>query len=609
MYGYFSADRVSPRGWLRRQLEIEAEGLFGNLDKMWPDVRDSKWIGGNKDGWERVPYWLDGFIPLAWLLDDADMQSRARRYVTAILEGQSEDGWICPCEESVRSSYDLWAYFLIGKVLCVYYECSGDDRIIPALERAMECLYRLLKDGSAALTRWGKSRWFECMIPLAFLHEHRPQPWICELAQMLREQGLDYASVTESWKRPLNKWTFETHIVNLGMMLKYDAVTAYLLGEAVSDTAEKLWQMLDMYNGTVVGTFSGDECLSGKDANRGTELCSVVELMYSCEILYAITGDTVWMERLEKLAFNALPATVSDDMWTHQYDQMVNQIACVRFPGKSFFRTNSSDAHLFGLEPNFGCCTANFGQGWPKLAWSIFRRTETGVSVGLMLPAELHTTIAEADVRISVDSEYPFRHSGTYTVTTDRPVSFTLSLRIPKWAKNVLVNGVPFCGEIYSCERIWEGTSEITVSFTDTPHFVARPHDLYAVEYGALVYALPIEAEYKKLEYVKNDVERKFPYCDYELYPKSPWQFGFASLDLSATEREGDTIPFSSRMPRVTVQAKLSPVAWGMADGYDLVADAAPDSRAALAESNTYTLYPYGCTRLRMTEMPVCMQL
>ena len=75
----------------------------------------------------------------------------------------------------------------------------------------------------------------------------------------------------------------------------------------------------------------------------------------------------MWAERLEKLAFNALPAALSDDMWSHQYDQMTNQIACYRQPGKPIYGTNFADANMFGLEPNFGCCTSNFNQGWPKL--------------------------------------------------------------------------------------------------------------------------------------------------------------------------------------------------------------------------------------------------
>jgi len=75
---FYTSRELKPRGWIRRQLEIQAEGLSGHLDQIWPDVRDSAWIGGPCEGWERVPYWLDGFIPLAYLLEDEDKIARAK---------------------------------------------------------------------------------------------------------------------------------------------------------------------------------------------------------------------------------------------------------------------------------------------------------------------------------------------------------------------------------------------------------------------------------------------------------------------------------------------------------------------------------------------------
>ena len=74
------------------------------------------------------PYWLDGFIPLAWLLDDEDMKDRARRYINYIIDNQSDDGWICPDDTQDRARYDVWAK-LILKVLVVYYDCTEDERI------------------------------------------------------------------------------------------------------------------------------------------------------------------------------------------------------------------------------------------------------------------------------------------------------------------------------------------------------------------------------------------------------------------------------------------------------------------------------------------------
>ena len=102
-FSLFTTKEVKPRGWLRRQLEIQAKGLNGNLDKVWPDVRDSMWIGGDCEGWERVPYWLDGFIPLAYLLDDEELKARAQKYIDSIIAGQKADGWICPCGDDDRA--------------------------------------------------------------------------------------------------------------------------------------------------------------------------------------------------------------------------------------------------------------------------------------------------------------------------------------------------------------------------------------------------------------------------------------------------------------------------------------------------------------------------
>ncbi len=87
-WNFYTSRQIKPQGWLRDQLILQAKGLCGNLDKVWPDVRDSAWVGGDREGWERVPYWLDGFIPLAYLLEDEDMIARAKRYVDKILENQ-----------------------------------------------------------------------------------------------------------------------------------------------------------------------------------------------------------------------------------------------------------------------------------------------------------------------------------------------------------------------------------------------------------------------------------------------------------------------------------------------------------------------------------------
>lgn len=597
-WNLYTTNEIKPQGWLKRQLEIQAEGLSGNLDKIWPDIKNSSWIGGDKEGWERVPYWLDGFIPLAYLLENDGMISRAKKYIDAIISFQKPDGWICPCKDEERKTYDTWAVQLISKTLTVYYECSKDERIPDVIYNVLKNYYEMLKSGEIKLFDWGKARWFECFIAINFLYERCGEKWLVDLAKILKEQGTDYNNSIPLWKRPLNRWNFETHIVNMGMMLKSEAVSHNILDSEYLDSAEKLHSNLKKYNGTPVGLFTGDECLSGLSPIQGTELCAVVEQMYSYELLYACTGDNKWAERLELLAFNALPATISDDMWTHQYDQLSNQIACQRFHAKPIFRTNGSEAHLFGLEPNYGCCTANFNQGWPKFALSAFMHNGNKIINSVPVPSELKTE----NIHITLETNYPFENSFKYRI--DSKTDFEFILRIPSFAENIIINGEKFNAEEYSAFICSNDNIEINVSFDVKPYFEHRPHCLNTVKCGSLVFSVPIEYDKKMLEYERDGVSRKFPYCDYEYIPKSDWNYAFCSEKLEIEKNAVTAVPFSSSNPPVTVKTKVCKINWGFEDGYDTVCAKIPESRKAISDEEEIILYPYGCSKLRMTELP-----
>ncbi|MBQ6614285.1 MAG: hypothetical protein IIX18_03090, partial [Clostridia bacterium] len=213
-WNFYTVNEIKPMGWLKRQLEIQADGLSGNLDKVWKDIRDSAWIGGDCEGWERVPYWLDGFVPLAYLLENEDMIARAKKYIDAIFAQQKPDGWICPCEDEKRETYDTWAVQLISKVLLVYYECSGDERVPKVIYDTLKNYYELLKSEKIKLFDWGKYRWYEAFIAMNFIYRIYKEDWILELAGILKSQGVDFLGLMPQWERPLNAWKLSTHIVN-----------------------------------------------------------------------------------------------------------------------------------------------------------------------------------------------------------------------------------------------------------------------------------------------------------------------------------------------------------------------------------------------------------
>ena len=389
---------IRPQGWLARQLRIQADGLSGHLDEFWPDIKDSRWFGGEAEGWERAPYWLDGIIPLAFLLDDAALKAKVTRYCDFIISHQAEDGWLGP-EQMVWTAgqsptplrnYDIWAQFLVLKALTQYGEATGDPRVVPAVEK---CLRRIEQHiDRAPLFNWGSFRWFESLIALYWLWEQESgtrdqesgvsEQWPADLAVKLHAQGFNWSDFFRRWPltepTPQRQWTYMGHVVNNAMAVKAGALWWRLTGEGGDRAA--VYDMiaeLDQHHGMVTGMFTGDECLAGKRPTQGTELCAVVEYAYSLEVLLSILGDPAFGDRLEKIVFNALPATFSPDMWAHQYDQQVNQAECSILPNRTW-NTNGADANIFGLEPNYGCCTANLSQGWPKFAAHLWMRTQDG---------------------------------------------------------------------------------------------------------------------------------------------------------------------------------------------------------------------------------------
>lgn len=599
-YKFLTTNEINPTGWLKKQLEIQANGLCGNLDKVWPDVRDSAWIGGDREGWERVPYWLDGFIPLAYLLGNEDMISRAKKYIDAIISAQKDDGWICPCKEDERDNYDTWAVLLICKVLCLYCDCSKDNSVIKVIEKCLKQFNSHINHNT--LRNWGAARWFEGLISIYWLYEKTGEKWLLALGKKLRVQGFDWRNLFETYLLDdcTDEWEYYSHIVNVAMMLKSEALWS-LFGECdAEEFANIALEYLDKKHGTIIGHFNGDENLSGNSPIQGAELCSIVELMYSYEILFSITGNIKWLDRLEMLAYNSLPAAVSPDMWTHQYDQMINQVAS--FPmSKQPFRTNNNEAHLFGLEPHFGCCTANFGQGFPKLALSTFFKTEKGIASCVLSPAAVETVINRVKVECKLVTEYPFRGTLKYIIKTEAPVEFSLFIRIPSFAKSTEIDKTETkCGEFAEISREWNGTSEIEVNLNFETEIVSRPENMVCVRRGALIYSIPIKEKWEKVEYIKDGVERKYPYCDYYIYPRSKWNYALANDKFELSEQEFDA-PFNPENPPITLSAELIEIEWDFNCGH---CDRLPKSIKPLSDIQRIKLIPYGCTNLRMTEIP-----
>jgi uncharacterized protein len=604
---------IKPAGWLKKQLRIQADGLSGHLDEFWPDLKDSAWIGGKREGWERGPYWLDGVVPLAYQLDDDKLKAKVKHWMAYILSHQQDDGWLGPLTNMGGPAQDPWPLFVLFKAMTQYQEATKDERVIPALQRCLVRIDKLLD--KKPLDSWGQMRWADLVLTIHWLYDRTRDKSLLDLAAKVHQQGHDWRKQFAEfpYKDRVETRDLTTHGVNNGMAIKTPGVWFRQSGD---DTDRKgVFQALgglDKYHGQVNGSFTCDEHLAGRNPSQGTELCTVVEAMYSFEMLTSILGDAEFGDRLERLAFNALPATFKSDMCAHQYDQQANQVVC-KVAKERIYTDNGEDANLFGLEPNFGCCTANMHQGWPKFTSHLWMKTPEGLAAVAYAPCTVETEVKGKPVRIDVKTDYPFDDEVAITVHAKEAVDFVLFLRMPGWAANPSVEmpdkstfGADKGGHykrILAPGGEWKGDTTLKLTLPMPAQVRRGYHDSVAIERGPLVYSLKMDAEWKLLK-------GKEPFADWEVYPKSPWNYGL-QLDTEHPEKSvqftkktvGEN-PFSPEGAPMMAKVKGRRLPDWKIDKN--AAGPLPASPVKSTESmEELTLIPYGCTKLRVTEFPL----
>lgn len=611
---------IKPAGWLQRQLRTQADGLSGHLDEFWPDVGpNSGWVGGTGESWERGPYYMDGLLPLAWQLDDPALKAKVTRVVNWTLDHQAPSGMIGPSKND-----DWWPRMVMVKVLAQFYEATGDPRVLPVLTRYFH--YQLGALPGRPLRDWGKYRWQDQALIVEWLYSHTNDPKLPELASLLQQQGYDwvagfkdfkYTGVTtraylDSADTGGNKPEgMQTHGVNNGQALKTAAVRYLRNGNpAEMENYNRQVAALDKYHGLPNGMFSCDEHLAGLNPSQGTELCTVVETLFSMQVALAVFGDPAIGDRIEKIAYNALPGTFTDDMWAHQYNQQPNQVQ-VGLNSKPW-TTDGPESNLYGLEPNFGCCTANYHQGWPKLTGSLWMRSAgasgDGLAATLYAPCTVDTHVGGQRVQLHEETEYPFRETVRITVTPESPARFPLQLRIPVWAAgaSVRVNGIEAGesvrpGSFARLDRTWKPGDVVELHLPMAPAATRWYNRSLALSRGPLVFSLDPGENWVKLR------DRGLT-ADWQVFPQAPWNYGLRTDEGSAPKIEVmeaavGARPFSAAGAAVRLRVPGRRLdRWRSEDG---VAQAVPTGlQTSSAPEQMLELIPYGAAKLRITAFP-----
>ena len=619
---------IRPEGWLLDQLRTQAEGLSGKLHQIWEDVgEDCGWLGGSGDGWERAPYYLDGLVPLAWALEDEALKGVCRKYIEWMLASQREDGWFGP-----ESSDDHWPRMVALKALMQYFTAANDKRVLVLMDKFFKYQYHNLE--KHPLKGWAVARGAENMQAALWLYNITGQKSLLELCYKLRGQTLDWTNYfhtfantqplsrslrwprlqealeeekdepLEGQQRPyFNTQYHLTHVVNVAMGLKAPGIVNMFKSGFKEQMGFKVgWDKLMKYHGVAYGMFTGDEHLNGPSPTQGTELCAVAELMYSLESLLC-AGDfgANIPDILEKVAFNALPAAFTADMTAHQYDQQANQVKVSDEPRPWY--NNDTDSNVYGFAPNYGCCTANYHQAWPKFVSSLWYATnDGGLSAISYAPCTVRARLNDVPVRLRVSGGYPFGSTVSIEVSVKQPVEFPLYLRMPGWANQPMVylpEGEIMqvrAGETTCLRRRWRSGDVVKLEFPMQPRLTRWYHQSVAVELGPLLMACQPQEKWTR-------IGEDHGVASWQVEAESPWNWALVRDEPMKAVLEPDkAAAFGKGEPAARVLVKAAPVDWHM-DGANCAAvPILPKLNAEDVE--TIELVPYGGTGLRISQFP-----
>ncbi|MFE6000599.1 RICIN domain-containing protein [Streptomyces sp. NPDC056454] len=603
--------KVKARGWLAGQLRLQLEGLCGRYEEFshFLDFTATGWVRPDRGGWEEVPYWLRGYADLAIVTGDTAALATTRRWMDAILATGQSDGFFGPkaLRTSLNGGPDFWPFLPLIQALRSWQEYSGDTRIIPFLSRFFR--YMGAQGPGAFDSSWIALRWGDGLDSAMWLYNRTGDAFLLDLVDKIHRYGADWG---DNLVNP--------HNVNIAQGFREPAQFALRSGSATDtrNTYGTYAKAMDGYGQFPGGGFAGDENArpGHGDPRQGFETCGIVEFMASHQLLTRITGDPLWADRCEELAFNSLPASLDPSGKAVHYITCANSVDLDDEPkrDRQFQNPFAMLAYLPGVD-QYRCCPHNYGMGWPYFTEELWLATpDGGLAAAMYAPSEVTAKVADGtEVTFTEETGYPFTDTVTLALTAPKPLRFPLVLRVPAWctAPEIRVNGqrvsAPAGPAFTRIDRTWANGDRVTLRLPQrtTVRTWAENHGSVSVDHGPLTYSLRIGERYDRI-----GGSATFP--EYAVHATSPWNYGLvldparptAGLSHRSTGRAPGDNPFTHSGTPLTMTARARRVPEWTADDEHVVAPLQPSPARSTEPVEEVTLIPMGAARLRITSFP-----
>lgn len=241
------------------------------------------------------------------------------------------------------------------------------------------------------------------------------------------------------------------------------------------------------------------------------ETCAAQANILWNQRLFQLTGEAKYIDILERTLYNGFLSGIGLDGRSFYY---VNPLAC---DGEFLFNRATSMTRQPWYQTS--CCPTNIVRLLPSLSSYVYARRGRDIFVNLYAAGDGRFRINDIDVRIQQATDYPWDGDIVLQVSVSKPVTFSLKLRVPGYARNqplpsdlyrfaktsfdeayLSMDGmmIPYLLEdgYISLEREWQSESQILLRLPLAPRRIVAHNAVdelrgkVALERGPIVYAL-----------------------------------------------------------------------------------------------------------------------
>jgi len=605
---------IKPQGWVRRQLELEADGFTGHLLEISRFLKkeNNAWLSTKGQGhspWEEVPYWLKGFNNLGYVLGDKRIIDEAQTWIEATIASQRDDGYFGPRSNLKRirgGKPDVWPNMIMLNILQSYYEYSGDERVIELMTRYFHWQLTV-PDEDFLEPFWQNQRASDNLASVYWLYNRTGDKALLDLGEKIHRNTADWTGGVASW-----------HVVNIAQCFRGPAVFYQQSKDPnhLAATERNYQTVMGMYGQVPGGMFGADEnARPGYIGPRqAAETCAMVEMMLSDEMLLTFTGDPKWADRCEEVTFNSLPVSMTPDLKALHYLTAPNLILCDQHNKSPGFQNRGP---MLWFNPHIHrCCQHNTGHGWPYYAQHLWLATpDNGLAAVLYAPCQVTAKVGDGTrVTIVEKTRYPFDESIELTITSPRPVRFPLYLRVPGWCQNpeLKINGKTARLKAHPrsyvmIDRKWSAGDRVSLTLPMNITFTkwTKNKNSVSVNRGPLTYSLKIGERY-----ARAGGTDKWP--AWEIHPTTAWNYGLilnekdpaSSFQIVRKAWPDDDQPFEAKAAPIELRTKAKKIPEWEKDHLGLVGKLRQSPVKSGEQVETVTLIPMGCARLRISAFP-----